>query len=223
MGRPKPLVQFCGSPLICRGLKRLGMVAGELIITSNDVESLDFLCSKVTFDNSLKLYSDLYEQRSALNGLYTALYHAKRPYVGVVACDMLFPSAPLLVAEARALEVGGADVAIPTTTHGYEPFHAVYRRETCLPLVREALEAGETKATCWFDKARVHEFTHEMVLAADPRGGAFINVNTPEELAAMEKRVLSGEMHKANGDSSDTIHTACGRYAAAATCGYTPV
>jgi molybdopterin-guanine dinucleotide biosynthesis protein A len=196
MGSPKALVSFCGLPLICRGLKRLGEVADELIITSNDQKSLDFLCGSVKFDNKLKLYSDVYNVRGALNGLYTALYYATSPYVGVVACDMIFPSAPLLLAERDALEASGADIAVPVTSHGYEPFHAVYRRATCLPVVQAALLDGETRATSWFDKVKLVEFTSEMTLAADQRGGSFVNVNTPEELAAIERRILNGEMTK---------------------------
>jgi molybdopterin-guanine dinucleotide biosynthesis protein A len=199
MGSPKALVSFCGMPLICRGLKRLGPAADELIVTSNDQESLDFLCGNVKFDNKLRMCSDVYNIRGALNGLYTALYYATNPYVGVVACDMIFPSAPLLLAERDALEESGADIAIPVTSHGYEPFHAVYRRATCLPVVQAALLDGEIRATSWFDKVRLYGFTPAMILEVDQRGGSFVNVNTPEELSAMERRVLDGEITKMSG------------------------
>jgi len=202
MGSPKALVSFCGLPLICRGLKRLGEAADELIITSNDQKSLDFLCDAVRYDNKLKIFSDVLEARGALSGVYTALYHATHPYVGIVACDMVFPSAPLLLAERDALEMSGADVAVPVTSHGYEPFHAVYRRSTCLPIVEAAILEGNTRANSWFDRVRIHEFTHEMVLEADQRGGAFVNVNTPEELFAIEKRILSGKMTKISDGTS---------------------
>jgi molybdopterin-guanine dinucleotide biosynthesis protein A len=196
MGSPKALVSFCGMPLICRGLKRLGVAADELIVTSNDQKSLDFLCSNVKFDNKLKMYSDVYNIRGALNGLYTALYYATNPYVGVVACDMVFPSAPLLLAERDMLEESGADIVIPVTSHGYEPFHAVYRRATCLPIVQAALLDGEIRATAWFDKVKLCEFTPPMILEVDQRGGSFVNVNTPEELSSLERRILNGEMTK---------------------------
>jgi molybdopterin-guanine dinucleotide biosynthesis protein A len=193
MGKPKALVQFCGAPLICRGLKRLGNIADQLMITTNDQSSLDFLCTNITL-NKLELHSDLLAQRGALNGLYTALYYAKHPYVAVVACDMVFPSAPLILAEKAALESSDADVAIPKTSHGYEPFHAVYRRANCLPAILTAIESKQSKATSWFDRVQVREFKTEDVLQADPRGGAFINVNTPEELTELERRILSGEI-----------------------------
>jgi molybdopterin-guanine dinucleotide biosynthesis protein A len=197
MGSPKALVSFCGLPLICRGLKRLGSIADELLITSNDQQSLDFLCGGVRYEGKLRLVSDLYDSRSALNGLHTALYYATSPFVGVIACDMIFPSAPLLVAERDALIADPSrDAAVPHTSHGWEPFHAVYRRETCLPLVQAALLAGETRATGWFSQAHICEFTQEQVLEADPRGGSFVNVNTPEELTSLEARILAGGMPK---------------------------
>ncbi|MDR2491986.1 MAG: molybdenum cofactor guanylyltransferase [Coriobacteriales bacterium] len=200
MGKPKALVPFIGSPMLCRGLKRLGGIADELIVTTNDKRSLAFLCAQVTYDK-LQMFSDVYDKRSALNGLYTALLYASCPYVGVVACDMVFPSAPLLLAERDALAESGADIAVPVTSHGYEPFHAVYRRETCLPIVHAALRQGQTRATSWYGSVRVVEFDHDMTLAADPRGGAFINVNTPDELLEMERRILSGNMPRADGSS----------------------
>jgi len=199
MGKPKALVLFCGIPLICQGLKRLGGIADQLIITSNQLESLDFLCSSVTGDR-LELYNDINETRGALSGLYTALYYATQPSVAVVACDMVFPSALLLKAEHEMLLETNADLVVPRTSHGYEPFHAVYRRDTCLAFVKEALDEGETRATSWFDRAKIVEFSHDDVLAVDPRGGSFINVNTPEELKYIEERILAGEMTKIGGE-----------------------
>lgn len=204
MGKPKALVSFCGTPLVCRGLKRLGGIADQLIVTSNEPESLTFLCVEVTGDR-LEVFGDIYDTRGALNGLYTALYYAQNPYVAVVACDMVFPSAELLKEEQLALINSNADAAVPKTSHGYEPFHAVYRRETCLPLVHEALKAGETRATGWYDKATIIEFSSQDVLDADPRGGSFVNVNTPEELEHIEQRVANGEMTMICGDEDSFV------------------
>ncbi|MDR2035411.1 MAG: molybdenum cofactor guanylyltransferase [Coriobacteriales bacterium] len=193
MGKPKALVSFCGTPLICRGLKRLGSIADQLIITTNQLESLGFLCPEITGDR-LELYADIHDSKGALSGLYTALYYAEFPSVAVVACDMVFPSAQLLKAEQRVLLDTGADVVVPKTTHGYEPFHAVYRRNTCLAYIKEVLDAGETRATSWFPQAEIVEFSYEDVLKAEPRGGSFVNINTPEELKHIEDRVLAGHM-----------------------------
>ncbi|HBT96021.1 MAG TPA: hypothetical protein DEB24_08135 [Coriobacteriia bacterium] len=199
MGAPKALVSFCGLPLICRSLRRLAGIADEIIITSNDPDSLEFLCNDLDHRDKIKIHRDIYDVRGALNGLYTALYYARCSYVAVVACDMVFPSAPLLVAERDALAARGADAAVPRTSHGYEPFHAVYRRESCLPASKAALDRGQTRANSWYGDVTLIEFTPEMALEADPRGGAYVNVNTPDELADIEARILAGDITKISG------------------------
>jgi molybdopterin-guanine dinucleotide biosynthesis protein A len=204
MGSPKALVPFLGAPLLCRSLKRLGPIADELIVTTNDQASLDFLCSRVKFDK-LKMHSDLIPTRSALNGLQTALFYSTSTYVATVACDMIFPSAPLILAEVEALERTGADLAVPKTSHGFEPFHAVYRREACLPQVQAALAAGERRAQCFYSNVNIIEFSSEDVLKIDPRGGSFVNVNTPEELQAVEQRIIRGEFPERNALPTDVI------------------
>ena len=191
MGRSKATVPFLGEPLIRRGINRLLPLADEFIITTNEPENLDFLDDLVDL-GKIRLVTDAYEKRGALRGVYTAINAASKDYVALVACDMIFPSRNLLAAELEALMDNGADAAIPKTQFGYEPFHAVYRRSTCLPVIYRAAESGESKATSWFDQVDICEFTSQMVGQAEPRGGCFINVNTPEELADAEKRILEG-------------------------------
>ncbi|NTU90205.1 MAG: NTP transferase domain-containing protein, partial [Actinobacteria bacterium] len=144
--------------------------------------------------DDILLRRDLFDRRGALTGLYTALSVATKPFVAVVACDMIFASARVLEAELEYLKETGCDAAVPSLTHGYEPFHAVYRRETCLEYVKAALDRGECRATSWFKDAKLFLLDSEAVLAADPRGGCFVNVNTPEELAEMERRLRNDEI-----------------------------
>lgn len=185
MGRSKATVPFAGRPLICRLVERLSPVADDLIITTNEPDNLVFLHSEFP-DVNIQLVSDAFEYRGALPGLYTALQAARNPYVAVVACDMVFASASLVVAEALAMNETGADVVVPVNKHGYEPFHAMYRRLACLPAVRRALDRGEKRAQSFFDDVNVCEFPHAKVLEAEPMGGCFINANTPEELRSLE-------------------------------------
>lgn len=198
MGRSKATVPFLGEPLLWRGINRLMPLADEFLITTNEPEKLDFLDDLVDLGR-VRLVTDAYEQRGALRGVYTAINAASLEYVALVACDMIFPSRNLIAAELAALMERGTDVAVPKTQFGYEPFHGVYRRSTCLPVVFAAAESGESRATAWFDKVDVTEFSGEMIAAAEPRGGCFINVNTPEELAAAERKILEGGMNERGG------------------------
>lgn len=190
MGQSKATVPFAGRPLICRLVERLGPVADDLVITTNEPENLAFLHGEFP-QLPIQLVCDAFNVRGALPGLYTALQAARNPYVAVVACDMVFASASLVVAEALAMNESGADVVVPVNKHGFEPFHAMYRRMGCLPAVRAALDRGEKRAQGFFADVNVCEFPQERVLEAEPMGGCFINANTPEELNALEETFLA--------------------------------
>ncbi|MBQ3301367.1 MAG: molybdopterin-guanine dinucleotide biosynthesis protein B [Eggerthellaceae bacterium] len=185
MGRSKATVPFDGRPLICRLVERLSPAADELIVTTNEPENLAFLDEQYPH-LGIKLVRDEFDFRGALPGMYTALNAASNPYVAMVACDMVFASAKLVVAEAIELKETGADAVVPVNKHGYEPFHAIYRKSVCLPAVAEGIERGETRAQCLFSRVNVREFSQEQVLAAEPMGGCFVNANTPGELKALE-------------------------------------
>lgn len=195
MGRSKATVPFLGEPLLFRGINRLLPLADEFIVTTNEPQNLHFLDDLIDL-GKVRLVTDLCNERGALRGVYTAMNAASKEYVAMVACDMIFPSRNLLAAELDALMSGGADVAVPQTQFGFEPFHAVYRRDTCLPVVHEAVMRGQIKATGWFDEVRVVPFTSEMVARVEPRGGCFINVNTPTELAEAERKIVEGGFHE---------------------------
>lgn len=189
MGRSKATVPFAGHPLITRLVRRLLPAADELIITTNEPDNLGFLKDYFP-DKDIKLVSDELDYRGALPGLYTALRAASFPYVAVVACDMVFASGRLIAAESIEMQRTQADVVVPVNKHGYEPFHAMYNRDTCLSAVREALDAGDKRAQAIYDSVEVYEFPQSKVLAVEPSGGCFINTNTPEELKTIEDSFL---------------------------------
>lgn len=191
MGQSKALVPFAGRPLICRMVERLSPVADELIITTNEGERLAFLDDEYP-ELAIRLVPDLHDYRGALPGIHTALEAATNPYVAIIACDMLFASPRLVVAEAIALKEADADAVIPVNKHGYEPFHAIYKRSACLPAVVELLKAGDKRAQAFFERVKVREFEQVEVLHAEPMGGCFINANTPDELRVLEEAFLEG-------------------------------
>lgn len=189
MGRSKATVPFAGHPLITRIVKRLLPAADELIITTNEPENLGFLKDYFP-DKRIRLVSDELDYRGALPGLYTALKAASFPYVAIVACDMVFASGRLIAAESIEMQRTQADAVVPVNKHGYEPFHAMYNRDTCLPAVRALLDKGDKRAQAFYDEIDVCEFPQAKVLAVEPSGGCFINTNTPEELHSIEESFI---------------------------------
>jgi molybdopterin-guanine dinucleotide biosynthesis protein A len=182
MGEDKGRKHFLGRPLILRVVDRLNPIADEILVTTNLPADYAFL--------DLRLAPDLIPGCGALGGLYTALASASYPVVAVVACDMPFASAELFRIAISLLDREGMDVVIPRSTVGFEPLHAVYRRFTCLPVVRTAIDANQLKISGWFSSVRVREISPEEVAAADPSGLVFLNVNTPEELFQAERLAL---------------------------------
>lgn len=183
MGEDKALKTFLGRPLIQRVVERLSAIADELIVTTNRPDEYAFL--------NLPLFPDLKPGRGALGGLYTAIASAKHPIVAVVACDMPFASPSLLEAASGLLVQEEADVVIPKSEEGYEPLHAVYRRETCFPAIDAAIRADLWKVVVWFPQVKVRMLTPDEIGQHDPSGLAFWNVNTPEEFAEAEKIAIS--------------------------------
>ena len=195
MGEDKALKTFLGRPLIQRVIERLSPIADELIVTTNRPDDYAFLNLHLT------LRADLKPGRGALGGLYTAIASAAYPIVAVIACDMPFASAKLIEAAGRLLVEEEADVVIARVApragragkseEGYEPLHAVYRRETCLPAIEAAIDADQWKVIAWFPQVKVRVLSPEEIKRYDPLGLAFWNVNTPEEFAEAERITLS--------------------------------
>ncbi len=178
MGTNKALIPFLGRPLIQRVIERVRPAAAEILLIANDPAPYAFL--------GLPTLADLSPGSGPLGGLQTALAASAHPFVASVACDMPFVSASLLLAELDLLRTTQADVVIPETSHGFEPLHAVYRRETCLPWVESALQAGELRLTAWLGHAKVRVLRPEEWAVFDPLERAFININTPADLAHTE-------------------------------------
>ncbi len=179
MGEDKALKPFLGRPLIQRVVERLAPIADEIIVTTNNPDDYRFL--------NLRLFPDLKPGRGALGGLYTAIASALHSTVAVAACDMPFANAVLFEAMSRLLVEEDADVVIPKSDEGYEPIHAVYRRDTCLPAIEAAIAADQWKVIAWFPQVKVRVLTPEEIKQHDPSGLAFWNVNTPEEFSKAEE------------------------------------
>jgi len=179
MGQDKGLLLLLGQPLIARVMARVASLADEVLVTTNHPEAYRFL--------GVPLFEDIYPGMGALGGLYTALTVARHPLVAVVACDMPFASPEILAAARQRLLEADVDVVIPQSEDGYEPFHAVYRRDICLPAVKDALEAGERRLISWFPAVKIATLSAEEASRLDPLKLAFWNLNTPEELQQAEQ------------------------------------
>lgn len=186
MGQSKALVPFLGRPLIERIVDRVEPIADEVLITTNEPERLQFLLDEHPL---VRLVTDEYNCRGALPGFITALTNAKYPQTAITACDMVNVSPELLAAESSLMRNSGHQIVMPKTSHGIEPFAAVYETKSCLNAARQVFESGESRMRSVIERMNTLE-----VDKSDPGTvpfplGCFLNVNTPDELELAERIV----------------------------------
>ena len=179
MGKDKATVPFLGVPLIYRLRDRFDGFGTELLVITNEVRGYKKL--------GVPLFEDIIPERGALGGLYTALSIASQPLIGLIAADMPFANPDLIKYQMQIIQDSGFDAVIPGTEQGIEPFHSVYRVETCLPLVKEALENNLWKMISWHDQARIKVLNPDVIREITGSGHTFRNLNTPEEFQEAEE------------------------------------
>lgn len=170
---------FNGIPLVKRINDRFSIIGQETLLITNTKNGYT--------DFGLPIFQDIIPDRGALGGLYTALVIAREQYLGLIAADLPFASPELILSLLDLLQSSGADAALPSTEFGLEPMHAVYKTETCLPLVKNALDQNQWKMIAWHDHAKVKVLNPEETRQAAGSEHTFKNVNTPEEFQAAEK------------------------------------
>ncbi|HEX6210099.1 MAG TPA: molybdenum cofactor guanylyltransferase [Methylomirabilota bacterium] len=180
-GRPKGLLELGGRRIIERVLDAVAPVVDDVLIVTNTPELYSFL--------GLPMVGDVYPDHGSLGGIFSGLAAARGEAAFVVACDMPFlhPEVARLVV-ARA---GEADVVIPRVGGQLETMHAVYGK-ACLGPIQARLAAGQLKIVGFFDSVRVVEIDEAEVARHRAPEVAFMNVNTPEELARAQ--VLAAEL-----------------------------
>lgn len=182
MGKDKALLPFLGIPLIKRLRDRFSDMGEELLVITNDFSGYQ--------DLAVPLYKDIIPDRGALGGLYTALSISKNPLVGLIAADLPFASPALMAHLIKSLLTSNAQAAIPSTERGLEPLHAVYRRDTTLPLVKEAIDQNLWRMNDWFDQAEILILPPEETRKVTASKYTFLNLNTPKDLQKAEKLAL---------------------------------
>ncbi len=178
MSEDKALRNFLDRPLIEHLLDKFSTIGEERLIITNHQQDYTYL--------GVPLQTDIIPNRGALGGLYTALSAASHPHVGLVACDMPFASPPLMQHLHDLLQDTSADAVLPSTQNGLEPLHAIYRRQTCLPLVESALADDQWRMISWHDQADVRILSPEETREHVPLDITFWNLNTPEEFREAE-------------------------------------
>jgi len=179
MGRNKALMTLAGQRLVDRAMTVLSSVLDDLLMVTNSPE--------LYADLGVRMVPDVVAGKGALGGIHSALHHAAAPHCLVVACDMPFLNADFLryIVDQRA----AYDVVVPIADGRPQPLHAVYGK-ACLQPIARRLESDRLHVVGFFPDVRVREVTAQELAAFDPEGLSFRNLNTPEEFADAESRLM---------------------------------
>lgn len=182
-GVNKALLDVGGVSIVERILIAVGPLVDERVLLANDAILADQPDVRLIFDPS--------PHAGVLPALAAGLEAADGEICLAVACDMPFVSRRLFEHMLELQQRDDVDVVIPRSAGHLEPMHAVYKRLPVLAAINAALQRGEQRMISYLSDVGVREIDESEARPIDPRGMAFFNVNTAEDLA--EARRIAAE------------------------------
>ncbi|HEX7909730.1 MAG TPA: molybdenum cofactor guanylyltransferase MobA [Paraburkholderia sp.] len=181
-GVDKGLQMLHGEPLAAHVLKRLAPQTGALLISANrhpeTYAALGAPYGATVVADTLDGFP------GPLAGLLAGLRAADTPYVLSAPCDSPWLPTELANRLADELDSSASDIAMAATSgpHGLQSPHPVFAllRTDLADDLSGFLEAGERKVRAWYARHKTVE-----VVFTDER--AFYNINSLQELAALER------------------------------------
>jgi len=178
-GQDKGLLPLAGRPMIDHVLRILRPQVGALLINANrSLDDYRALGYPVISDDLGLFFGPLAGMLAALNASHT-------PYLLTAPCDSpLLPNdyAQRMVA---ALTQEHAELSVAHHGQRLQPVFVLLRAELRDSL-RDYLTAGERKIDRWFARHRM------AVVDFSDQPAMFRNINTPEELTALEAEIIKG-------------------------------
>ena len=181
-GRDKAFAAVEGQPIAVRTVRLFQEVFPQVIVATNRPERFAHL--------GVETVSDRHPGCGPLAGIHAAMLASRHPWLFVVACDM--PGLDPEVIRWMLARPRTVDAVVPRWDDDLEPLHALYGVHT-LPEVERCLAMGRHALREFLPEIRV-DYVEERELRA-LRGAArsLLNVNTPEELAALGGRFDEAE------------------------------
>ena len=173
-GVDKGLQTFRGKPMVAHVIERLAPQVDELLINANrNPDDYARFGHRVIAD-------EIPGFAGPLAGFERGLAHASGELVATVPCDSPFLPADLIARLRTQLESADAELAVARTGDQPHPVFTLMRRDV-LPSLQRFLGSGQRKIDRWYGELRVAE------VAFDDEADAFLNINTRDELAKLEK------------------------------------
>ena len=181
MGHSKPTLLLGGKTLLDRAAKTLSRIADPIYAVGNlsaDVTSLPIIRDELVGANN----------RGAIIGLYTALFHAKTEWAAILACDLPFINEELLIRLVSIVEQfagspdNNANAIFAEQPDGrIQPLFGLFHARHCLPELKKKIDEGN-----WRLQDLVAQLNTRVLKFAeydDLREASyfFLNVNNPDD------------------------------------------
>ena len=169
----KGLQLFAGKPMVAHVLERIAPQADEIIINAN--RSIN---EYAAFGH--RVITDAIDGFAGpLAGLHAGLTQVTTPLIVTAPCDSPFLPMDLVARLLLAMEKEHADLAVAKTFDQVHPVFCLVKRDM-EPHLRAFLETGQRKIDKWYATLNVVE------VQFDDQEAAFANINTEDELRALE-------------------------------------
>jgi len=174
-GQDKGLIPLAGRPMIAHVIDAIRPQVNALAVNAN--RSLDAYAAL----GLPVLNDDMADYPGPLAGMAAGLAWCPAEGLLTLPCDG--PQVPPDLAERLQAALGDGEVAVAHDGKRLQPVHALLRRR-CLPSLQAFLADGGRKIDRWYATLDTR------IADLSDRQDLFVNVNTPEQRAAMEAHLL---------------------------------
>lgn len=173
-GSDKGLLTVAGRPLIELVLEAVRPQVGQVLISANRNHVRYRAYGHPVLPDPMEDY------QGPLAGFLAGMRAADTPYLATLPCDGPLLGDDFVTRLAAALASAAADVAVAHDGQRLQPVNALMRT-SLLPSLEDFLAAGDRKIDLWY--ARHHWVSADFSDAPQQ----FVNVNTPEDRARLER------------------------------------
>lgn len=186
-GKNKSSFEVLGKPLISHVIQEINHIVDELIVVVASEKQKKDLTTLLS--SSVRIIIDEYALGSPVVGALTGFKYALGEYSVLLPCDTLLISRNVISLLFQLAY--GLEAVIPKWPNNYiEPLQAVYKTKAAY---KASLEAVKNKETSLKDIIkRMNDILYistTIIRCLDPPLDTFYNINTPEDLKRLEKKV----------------------------------
>ncbi len=130
---------------------------------------------------------DMISTRAPIVGVYSAIANAKTQWIAILACDLPFVTGDL-IAKLAGYCSNEFDAVVPLQPDGLpQPLCAFYRRERCLPVIRDMIGKAELKMQNLLGLINTRFIPFDEIAGLDGSANFFLNINKMEDYQTAQK------------------------------------